>query len=90
MEGFEVYSIVTENGQVTVWNAETHSEVRRFKVQALAGYRVEAVDVSPDETRIVTGSHDKAICVWSLSTGERLLRPLQHHDTLTAVKYSCD
>ena len=61
MEGFGVYSIVTENAQVTVWIAETHSEVRRFKAQALAGYRVEAVDVSPDETRIVTGSHDKAV-----------------------------
>jgi len=66
----------TSSGLVTVWDAKTHSKVTKFK--AYDGY-VGAVDVSPDTTKIVTGSGDNTAChVWSLSTGERLLSPLEH------------
>ena len=48
-----------------MWNAEGYS-----KVTGLNAHRdwVQAVDVSPDGTRIATGSDDKTVCVWSLST----------------------
>jgi WD40 repeat protein len=51
---------------------------------------VHAVDISPDATKIATGSTDKTACVWSLSTGERLLDPFKHDDWVVAVKFSPD
>jgi len=73
---------------VMVWNAESHSKVTEFKL-AHRDY-VRVVDVSPDTTKIATGSDDKTACVWSLSTGERLLGPLEHDDYVLATKFSPD
>ena len=79
----------TESGQVTVWNAESHSRVTEF--QAHDGW-VVAADVSPEGTRIATGSHsDKTACVWSLSTRQRrLLDPLKHDFGVVVAKFSPD
>ena len=71
----------TLSGLVTVWNG------RKFKGHNRG---VNAVDVSPDGTRITTGSDDCTLCVWSLSTGERLLPPLEHDFWVVAVKFSPD
>ncbi|KAH0826746.1 quinon protein alcohol dehydrogenase-like superfamily [Lanmaoa asiatica] len=60
----------TKSGWVTVWNAKSHEKVTEFKGH---GREVCAVDISPDSTRIATGSNDKTVSVWSLSTGQRLL-----------------
>ena len=62
----------TTSGQVAVWDAESHSKVSEFK--AYSGW-VRVVDVSPDATRIATGSKDRTVCVWLLSTDQRLLGP---------------
>ena len=78
----------TESGRVTIWDAMTHSKVTEFR--AHPDFPIEAVDVSPDVTRIATGAHDTTACAWSVSTGERLLGPLKHDFTLAAVKYSSD
>jgi WD40 repeat protein len=51
---------------------------------------VRAVDVSPDGTKIATGSEDCTACVWSLSTGRRLLGPFKHNWCLAAAKFSPD
>ena len=48
---------------------------------------VRAVNVSPDGTRIATGSEDETVCVWSVS-GERLFGPLTHVHTVVVVKFS--
>jgi WD40 repeat protein len=64
----------TDRGLVTVWNAESFSKVTEWQAHDRV---VRAVDVSPDGTRIATGSDDMTLCVWSLSTGLRLLGPLQ-------------
>jgi WD40 repeat protein len=37
-----------------------------------------------------TGSRDKTVCVWSLSSGERLLGPLKYDHWVVAVKFSPD
>ena len=77
----------TNTGQVTVWNnAESHEEVTEFK-----GHSdwVCAVDVSPNGSKIATGSGLTAH-VWSLSTGHRLLGPFTHDFSLGAVKFSPD
>ena len=75
----------TRNGFV-LWNAESHEKLTEFKH---TGY-VYAVDVSPDGTKIVSGSGDYTAFVWSLSTGQRLLGPLQHDYWVVAVKFSPD
>ena len=78
----------TDSGEVTVWDAESHKQaVTRWQAHSGA---VGAVDISPDETRVATGSSDKTACVWSLSTGQRLLGPLEHGDTAIAAKFSPD
>ena len=76
----------TDNGLVTVWNAESYSKVIEW--QAHTEHRVYAVDVSPDGTRIATGADDQTACVWSLPTGERLLDPFKHDQWVVAVKFS--
>lgn len=77
-----------DSGRVMVWDMETHSKTNEF--QAHPEFPVEAVDLSPDGTRIATGSYDSIAYAWSLSTGERLLGPLIHDNTLAVVKYSLD
>jgi len=79
----------TESGQVIVWDAENHSKVKQFEGHPFF-QPVEVVDVSPDGTKIATGSHDLTACVWSFSTGERVLGPLHHDYALAVVKYSHD
>ena len=82
----------TNCGLVTMWNARNSRE----KAMAFAVHSewVRAVDVSPDGTRIATGSYDWSVCVWFLPTDEqplgRLLGPLQHDWSLAAVKFSPD
>ena len=75
----------TKTGQVTVWNAESHTKVTEWKAH---NKEVCAVDVSPDGTRIATGSVDCTLCVWSLSTGQRLLGPVKHDYWVAAVRFS--
>ena len=73
-----------KSGQVTVWNAGTHSRVTNFRAHE---HPIYAVDVSPDATRI---ADDHTVCVWSLSIGKRLLGPWEHEYELVAVKFSPD
>ena len=76
----------SESGQVVVWDTEGHKKVSEFKGHQ--GHWVYAVDISPDATRIASGSDDKTVRVWSRSTGEQLLRPLKHDFEVAAVKFS--
>ncbi|KAF8548008.1 YVTN repeat-like/Quino protein amine dehydrogenase, partial [Imleria badia] len=72
----------TSSGLVTVWNAKSHEKASEFTGKE----RLWAVDVSPDGTKIATGS-DLTACVWSLS-GQRLLGPLEHNYLVAGVKFS--
>ena len=79
----------TESSQVTVWNAENHEKVTEFK--ALRGnnwHWMRALDVSPDGTKITTGSDDKPACVWSLPTAQRLSSSWQHDLYVVEIKFS--
>ena len=80
--------------RVTMWNAvaESHSKVNEFKGHSSYVY---AVDVSPDATRIATGSEDGTVYVWSLPAGQRLLAPVPgqrgtNGNYVVAVKFSPD
>lgn len=78
----------TESGQVAVWNATSHKKATEFTGHP--AHWVYAVDISPDATKIATGSDDGTARVWSLSTGRRILNPLQHGSTVVTVKFSPD
>ena len=49
---------------------------------------VTTIDISPDGTKIATGSNDKTACVWSFPTGRRLLGPFKHGNHVVATKFS--
>ncbi|CAE6472679.1 unnamed protein product [Rhizoctonia solani] len=50
---------------------------------------VHSIDISPDGKRIVSGSHDMAICVWDSITGQQVLGPLtKHTGWVLIVRYS--
>ena len=68
-----------------VWNARTHAKVLDIKGHTNS---VFAVDVSPDSTKLVTGSSDKTACIWNITAGERLVGPLKHENRVVAVRFS--
>ena len=49
---------------------------------------VDTVHVSPDSTKFATGSNDKRAFIWDISTGERLVGPLEHEDRVGVVRFS--
>ena len=74
------------SSNVKVWNAHTHEEVLDIKGHTDS---VFAVDVSPDSTKLATGSLDKTAYIWNITTGERLVGPLQHDGRgVVAVRFS--
>ena len=95
--GGDVYNIaVSRDGKwivsgtwnsVQVWNVESgkkESEIRGHN------HCVNAVDMSPDSTKIASGSEDRTASVWSLSTGKLLLGPWEYDSNVFAVKFSPD
>ena len=62
----------TESGMVQAWNTKNGGKLAKFT----APFNwVEAVDVSPDSTKIVHRSNDKTVCIWSFPTGQKLHEP---------------
>ena len=51
---------------------------------------VGTVDISPDSTKFATGAKEKKVFIWDISTGQRLLGPLEHENGVVAVKFSPD
>ena len=70
---------------VRVWDARTHAKVLEIKGHADS---VFGVDISPDSTKLATCSSDKTACIWNITTGERLVGPLQHENWVVAVRFS--
>jgi len=69
----------------SVWDAELQEKFLDLE----GSNSVYAVDVSPDSTRLATGTRSRA-SIWSLVTGERLVGPLRHDNTVTGIKFSPD
>ena len=71
-----------------VWDGEPRESI--INVEGTNG--VAAVDVSPDSTRFATGTGipDNKVSIWSITTGQRLVGPLQHADRVTGIKFSPD
>lgn len=79
--------IVHGDGQVVVVRNAASPWQQVFRVRQHPG-RVDGVDISPDSARFASVSADGSLLVFSITTGEKLLGPIQHGEWLTAVKFS--
>jgi WD40 repeat protein len=75
-----------QQGMVRVWNTLTGEEV-----QAYQGHSdlVSAIAWSPDGTRIATGSQDKTVQIWDVTTGNTILT-YHANSAIWAVAWSPD
>ncbi|KAF8558585.1 WD40 repeat-like protein [Imleria badia] len=71
-------------GGASVWDMEILEKI----VEVEGANSVVAVDVSPDSTRFATGTSEASI--WSVTTGERLIGPLEHDCDVTGIRFSPD
>ena len=71
----------------SVWDAELQKKA--VKVDADP---TEAVDVSPESTRFATatGKDYRKASIWSITTGERLVGPLEFDSRVKGIKFSPD
>ena len=75
----------TRNG-ATVWDAEFSEKVAEVE----GGEWVFSVDVAPDCTKFATGTQAGHATIWSITTREKLLGPLEHGDNVFGVRFSPD
>ena len=76
----------TQGGDVVVWSAETYKHVFSYS----ENYKdINAVDISPDATRLVSASDSCKAYVFDIATRQRLLL-LRHNSPVVAAKYSPD
>lgn len=80
--------IVTgELGRMVVWDARTHKKVHEMKEHNRKEC-VSAIDVSNDSTRVVSGSDDKSVHIFSVTSGKHLIGPILHENYVIGVKFS--
>lgn len=85
-DGRWIVLVGTEGRRVTVWDATTHERV----VESIEAHeqKITALDVSPDGSKIATGSRDGMVIVWCLQTGQRLAGPFKHGQWVLSVRFS--
>ena len=70
----------------SVWDAEIQEEA----VKVEGGEDVYAVDVAPDCTKFATGTSEGKPNIWSITTGERLVGPLELGGLVSGIRFSPD
>ena len=73
----------TRCGVVFVWDAETYRTLWQDS------WIIEAVDFSPDSTKLVSGSRNRKAIIWDVARGEKI-RTLLHEQFVIAAKFSSD
>ena len=68
-----------------IWDARTHEKLLDIKDHTDT---VFSVDISPNSTKLATGSADKTVFIWDIATGERLVGPLKHENCVVTVRFS--
>jgi WD40 repeat protein len=76
-----------ELGTLTLWDLKANKEV-----QALVGHAnaVNALAISPDGSRLISGGADKSVRVWNLATGRESARLEGHAAAVSAVALAAD
>ena len=74
----------TDDAGASVWDGKLQEKVIDVEGEST----VDAVEVSPDSTRFATGTRTKQASIWSITTGQRLVGPLEHDDWVTGVRFS--
>lgn len=74
-------------GRIQVWDFDTGNEMRELAGHTL---KVNCVLVSPDGTRLYSGSYDSSIIVWNLKTGKELAVLRGHTESVNAFALSAD
>ena len=72
-------------GVVSVWDAKTYKTVWNHEEDSY----VNAVDFSPDSTKLVAGCLNQTAIIWDVASGETI-RTLKHKQGLIAAKFSSD
>ena len=72
----------------SVWDAELQRKVVEVEDETF----VRAVDVSSESTRFATGTgaDGRKASIWSITTGERLVGPLEHGGPVNGTQFSPD
>jgi WD40 repeat protein len=87
----KIYEMFHCNGLLKVVSGVEKMWPRLLQLFQGHSYCVSSVAFSPDGSKIVSGSFDKTIRVWDVSTGIEMLPPLQgHDDTVYSIAFSPD
>ena len=68
-----------------VWDTKTYETVWKHREDSY----VNAVDFSPDSTKLVSGSLNRTATIWDVASGEKI-QTLRHKQGLIAAKFSSD
>jgi WD40 repeat protein/tetratricopeptide (TPR) repeat protein len=77
-----------QDSSVRVWDVATGAVVGP-PIQ-VANTEIWAAAISPDGTRVITGSNDKMARIWDVATGLLIGKPLPLDDFVTCVAFSPD
>lgn len=80
-------SVSASHNEIIVWRSPTND-----KMLTLNGHSswIKDIDVSSDETRVVSGSMDKTAIIWDIATGRKLFTLVGHTQDINVVKWSPD
>ena len=61
----------TEDGELKLWDIPKGNVIRTFEGHS---YSVKSIAFSPDSRLVLTGSRDKTIRLWNVTTGKEIIR----------------
>jgi WD40 repeat protein len=76
------YLLTGVGSTITLWDTETHSELRRFEDGA-----VKALAFSPDDRYVLAGCWDDTAQLWDIATGKELQRFEGHSGGVNSVAF---
>ena len=74
----------THEKGASVWDREIQEKILNVEDENV----VDAVDFSPDSMRFATGTRPKEASIWSITTGQRLVGPLEHESRVMGLRFS--
>lgn len=87
-DGKSIYTAGAD-GRVKTWDADTGAAIGDF-CRVPGDYRVNAMAISNQSSRLATASEDGKIIVWNMQTGDQVYELSNHAGPATCVAYSTD